>query len=47
MPNAFCSALSALVGRDLCCIATHCALARASAFDYFSRGARAIFNVKN
>ena len=47
MPNAFCSALSALVGRDLCCIAAHCALARAAAFGYFARGARATFNVSN
>ena len=47
MPNAFCSALSALVGRDLCCVAAHCALARAAAFGYFARGARAIFNVSN
>ena len=47
MPNAFCSARSALVGRDLCFVATHCALARAAAFGYFARGARAVFNVNS
>ena len=47
MLNAFCSALSALVGRHCCCVATHCALARAAAFGYFARGARAVFNVNS